>query len=90
MKRTTRWAVIAGVVGLVAYVIYGSMARVERQCELCVEFNGQTVCRSGAGATDEEARQAAQTAACAMVAFDMAQSIQCDRAVPKTQRCTAS
>jgi hypothetical protein len=48
------------------------------------------VCRSGAGATDEEARQAAQTAACAMLAFDMAQSIQCDRTVPKTQRCTAA
>ena len=90
MRRSTRWTVIAGIIGLVGYVIYGSMARVERQCELCVEFNGQTVCRSGAGATDEEARQAAQTAACAMVAFDMAQSIQCDRTVPKTQRCTSS
>lgn len=90
MRRTTRWTVIAGVIGLVGYVIYGSMARVERQCELCVEFNGQTVCRSGAGATDTEARQAAQTAACAMLAFDMAQSIQCDRTVPKTEQCTSS
>lgn len=89
MKRTTRWAVVAGVIGLVAYVVVGSMARVERECELCMEFNGQTLCRTGAGATEAEARQAARTAACALLAFDMASSIQCENTVPKTERCTA-
>ena len=52
--------------------------------------DGQYAPNPAAGATDDEAKQAAQTAACAMLAFDMAQSIQCDRTVPKTESCTSS
>jgi hypothetical protein len=90
LNRTTRWLLAAGIVGFLAYVVVGSMARVERTCELCVEFNGRTECRRGAGATDQEAKDAAQTAACGVMAFGMDQSIACQRTVPTTVRCTGS
>jgi len=41
--------------------VYGSMARVEKTCEVCVEFNGARRCARAAGATDQEATSAAQT-----------------------------
>ena len=88
LKRSTKLLVIAGIIGLVAYVIYGSMARVERACELCVEFNGRTECRRGAGATDQEAMDAARTAACGVMAFGMDQSIRCQNTVPRSVQCT--
>jgi hypothetical protein len=88
IKRSTKALVIAGVLGLVGFVIYGSMARVERVCELCIEFEGRTECRRGAGATDEEAKDAAITAACGVMASGMDQAIRCRNTPPKTVSCT--
>lgn len=89
IKRSVRALVIVGILVLVGFVIYGSMARVERVCELCVEFNGRTECRRGAGATDEEARDAALTAACGVMASGMDQAIRCRNTPPKTVSCTS-
>ncbi len=89
IKRSTKALVIAGVLALVGFVIYGSMARVERVCELCIEFNGRTECRRGAGATDQEARDAALTAACGILAFGMDEAIRCRNRPPKTVSCTS-
>ena len=88
LNRSTKWIVTACIIGLVVWVIYGSMARVERACELCVEFNGRTECRRGAGATDKEAMDAAQTAACGVMAFSMDQSIACQNTRPVSVQCT--
>lgn len=89
LKRTTKALVISGMVALVGFVIYASMARVERVCEVCVEFNGRTECRRGAGATDQEAIDAAQTAACGVMAFGMDQSIRCRNTPAKSTSCSS-
>jgi hypothetical protein len=78
---------VAVIVGFLLFVVIGSMTRVQRTCELCVEFNGQTQCRTGAGATDDEARDAAQTAACAVMAAGMDESIKCQNTRPKSTQC---
>ena len=54
-----KWVVIAGVLLFIGFVVYGSIAPVQSQCEVCLEFNGQLVCRMGAGPTEEEAARAA-------------------------------
>ncbi|HXV86564.1 MAG TPA: hypothetical protein VD793_07685 [Gemmatimonadales bacterium] len=90
MSRTTRWLVAAGVIGFGGYVVYGSMARVERACELCVDFQGRTECRRGAGATDREAMDAAQTAACGVMAAGMDQSIACQNTRPRAVQCSGN
>ena len=71
------------------YVVYGSMARVEAQCSLCVEFNGRNICRSGAGATEAEARRAAQESACGGNARGMSESIACANTPPTQVQCSA-
>ena len=81
-------ALIVAVVILGAALIFGSRSLVQAECELCVTFNGMTQCRRGSGADAAEARQAAQKAACAVMAAGMNESIACDNAPPFNVQCT--
>lgn len=89
MKRSITVLVILGAVALLGYLVWGSTHLVKAECEVCVEFNGQQQCRRGTGTNDLEARQAAQKAACAVMAFGMTESIACGNAQPKVVRCPA-
>ena len=80
-------ALAAAIALLLGMLIYGSFTVVQAQCELCVDYNGQRTCRTGSGANDEEAKQAAQRAACAVMAFGMAQSIDCGNVLPSNVQC---
>lgn len=88
MKRSIKVLVVVGVVLVVSYLVWGSTHLVQAECELCVEFNGQQQCRRGSGTNDQEARQAAQKAACGVMAFGMTESIACGNVQPKTVQCT--
>jgi hypothetical protein len=87
VRRTTKWLVVLGVVGLVAFIVVGSMARVRRSCNMCLTFKGRTECRSGAGATDKEAMSAARTVACGVMANGMDQVIECENTQPDSLVC---
>jgi hypothetical protein len=89
MKRSIAVLVVLGVVLVVGYLVWGSTHLVKAECEVCVEFNGQQQCRRGSGTNDAEARQAAQKAACAVMAFGMNESIACGNARPTVVRCPA-
>ena len=84
------WTWIGLAVGalLLGALVYGSMASVQAECELCVEFRGQRQCRRGAGADQVDARAAAVRAACAVMASGMNESIACERTPPVEVRCT--
>ncbi len=90
MNRRMAAVLIIAMVLLMGYIVYGSMARVEYTCDLCVEFNGMRECRRGAGATEEEAAQAAQTSACGTMAQGMDQSIRCQNQRPAIRQCQRS
>ena len=90
VKRTTRWLVVLGIVGLVAFIVVGSMTRVRRSCHICLTFNGRTHCDSGAGATDKEAMRAARMVACGVMANGMAQTIECENTQPDSLVCGSS
>ena len=90
MSRRAAVAIVIAMVLLMGYIIYGSMARVEYTCELCVEFNGMRECRRGAGATEQEAEQAATTRAFGTMAQGMDQSIRCQNTRPVTRQCQRS
>ncbi len=70
------------------YIIFGSLSVVQAECELCVTFRGRTECRTGSGATGAEARQAAQKAACAVMAAGMNESIACQNTAPTNVQCS--
>ena len=89
MKRSIVVLVVIGIVLVVGYLIIGSRSLVQAECEVCIEFRGQRQCRRGSGTTDEEARTAAQKAACGVMASGMDESIACQNTRPKTAQCPA-
>jgi hypothetical protein len=89
MRRSIAILVAIGVLLVVGYLIWGSTSLVQAECELCVEFQGRRECRRGTGTNDAEARQAAQKAACAVMASGMNEAIACQNTPPKTARCPA-
>ena len=89
MKRSIKVLVVVGVALVLGYLIWGSTHLVQAECEVCVEFNGQSQCRRGSGTTDAEAKTAAQKAACGLMAAGMNESIACGNATPKVVRCPA-
>jgi hypothetical protein len=80
-------AFLVALVALVSILIYGSMSTVQAQCELCVQYNGRTECRRGSGADQEEAKRAAQKAACAVMAMGMSESVNCQNVPPTNVQC---
>ena len=88
MKRGRMILLMAAILMFLSYLIYGSMRAVQAECELCVEFRGRMECRTGSGETDDEARRAAQRAACAVMAVGMDESIACQNRPPQNVRCS--
>jgi hypothetical protein len=80
-------AACVAVAGVIAWIIYSSIGTQAYSCEVCVEFNGQTQCRSAAGATRDEAVKTAVSVACATLAQGMEQSIRCEQTPPKSMNC---
>ena len=88
MNRTAKWVLTSAVLAAMGWMVYSSMARVEHTCEVCIVFNGQRRCTRGAGATQEEAKQGAQTAACGVLASGMDESIRCQNTPPAAATCS--
>jgi len=87
VKRSIAILVLVGAILVVGYLVWGSTTLVQAECEVCLEFRGQRECRRGSGTTDDEARAAAQKAACGIMAAGMDASIACQNTVPKTVQC---
>lgn len=90
MKSGTRLLVILGVLLFVGYVMYGSVSRAEVSCEACLRFEGDLVCRRGAGPTEAEARAAAIESACGGNARGMSDVIACRNREPERIQCSTS
>ncbi len=87
-KRTGLWIFLAAFTVFVAFLIFGSLRTIQAECSLCVEFRGQRQCRTGSGATQQDAEAAARRAACAVMASGMDESIACQNVRPQQLSCT--
>ncbi len=85
-----KWIVLVGVLLFAGVVVYGTIAPVQSQCEVCLEFDGELVCRRGAGPTEDAAREAAQQSACGGNVSGMSESIACQNAEPVSFDCSAA
>jgi hypothetical protein len=83
-----KWIVILGVLLFIGYVVYGTISRAEVSCEACLRFEGELVCRQGAGATAAEARAAAQESACGGNARGMSEVTECRNRPPERVQCS--
>ncbi len=62
-----KWPVIAGIVfivGFIAAMMLSTSTEAKYHCEICIAFNGATVCRNGAASTKQEAQRIATESAC--------------------------
>jgi hypothetical protein len=71
----------------IGYAMYDTVAGAQTRCEVCLDIRGEVVCRAGVGASEEEARTAAQESACGGNTRNMSESIMCRNAVPVSAQC---
>ncbi len=66
-KAKKKWPLIAAVIfiaGFIAAMVTTTSSTARFHCEVCMNFNGSTVCRNGAAATKNEAQRIATDLAC--------------------------
>ncbi|MFQ5740860.1 MAG: hypothetical protein ACE5JX_17800 [Acidobacteriota bacterium] len=69
------------------YIIYASLSLSPFSCEVCVEFRGQTACRTASGITREEATRTAIDNACARISSGVTDGIACSQTPPESIIC---
>jgi len=62
---------------------------VSYECEVCVTFQGETVCRTAASGTKGASIESAVTSACGTLASGMTDSIRCQNTPPDRETCRA-
>ncbi len=86
MKRSTLYT-LAIVLAVAALFFFMTTARAKVECRVCVEYRGSRNCASARGATEQGAREGAQSTACGPIATGMDQSIECGRIEPADVQC---
>ncbi len=87
-KRSTWWVLI-GLALFMAVVVYRSFQIAGYQCEVCITFRGNSVCRTVEGARESDAHMAAITNVCAGLASGVTDSMACERTEPTRVQCAA-
>jgi hypothetical protein len=78
-------AAIVFVVVVLGIIIYTSISLGRRiRGEVCMEFNGQTACKTVSGDTREHVLQTAVSNACADIASGVTDTINCEHSPPKS------
>lgn len=72
---------------IVAVVLAGSMGTTAHRCEVCMQYNGQTQCRTVEAATLELAREGAVQNACAIISSGVTGTLGCQRSAPLRESC---
>ncbi|MCC6367231.1 MAG: hypothetical protein IT165_27235 [Bryobacterales bacterium] len=85
MKKAGLWIAIA-VIAFMGMVVYSTLGMRKHRVEVCMEFNGQTSCRTAAGETVDRARRAAIDNACATIASGVGDSIACQNRPPVSEK----
>ena len=84
-KNKRNWPVIAGILFIVIFIaalVLTTGGNAKYRCEVCVTFNGRTLCRNGAATTEPEAERIARDEACTELSTGMTSLMQCQQAAP--------
>jgi len=74
---------------LVVVVVYRSLTITHLECDVCLSFAGQQVCRTAASGDRKSTIESAVTSACANLASGMTDSIRCQNTPPDSVQCHA-
>ena len=84
--KSKKLPVIIGVAFIVLFIValvVTSGGNAKYRCEVCMTFDGNTVCRNGAATTQTEAQRIATEAACTDLTSGMNNLEQCRNSQPK-------
>ena len=79
-------SVVIGIVFLIAVIVaivYSTMSLAAHRVEVCMEFRGNTSCRTASGSTAEFALRTATSNACATISSGVTDTIACEQSNPK-------
>ena len=86
MAKAGLVGVIFGV-ALVGLVLYKSLSFDQVRCDVCIEYKGQTQCRSAEGIDAETASRTARDNACAFLINSKTDAFLCGQGTPKSVSC---
>lgn len=72
--------------GVIALMVWSSMGLREHRVEVCMTFEGKSVCRVAHGASREAAQRQALDNACAMLTSGVTGTISCAQTPPDSVR----
>lgn len=87
MTARARTITILVLLGFAAFLLWSTLASQRVECSVTVEFRGDRRSATASAASESEAVEQAQTAACGPMARGMDESIACSRVAPVERRC---
>ena len=90
MKFSVIAVIIIGIFAFMGAVVWSTVQGAEVECEVCLVFGGDEVCRLGRGSTEVAALAAAHQSACGGNTSGMAESIACMNRAPERSSCPAN
>lgn len=82
MKNKGALIVVVFILAFIAIMYTSTRNLSAHRVEVCMEFRGQSACRTASAATPEQARRTATDNACALLASGMSDSIACTNTPP--------
>jgi preprotein translocase subunit SecF len=86
MRKKTVWISVVFAAAVLSYLMISSFTPNRARCEVCMEFNGGTDCRTASAETRDNALRTAITNACAQLSSGIVQSSQCENTPPRSVR----
>jgi len=87
MTQSWKIFVAVGFVALIGFIVYSATGLARVNCDVCIEFHGNTACKPAAGTTKEETIRTAVDIACSDLASGRDESIACSHTTPKSIEC---
>jgi hypothetical protein len=81
------WPLLLLAAAFVAALVYSTLAQSGVACEVCMDYGGDSACRTVAAASEEEATQQAIASACAVLGRGVTRGIECQRTPPRSLSC---
>ena len=81
MKKTT-WLGILFAILVLGYLVISSFQRQAYRCRICITYKGRRDCGTAGAQSEQEARRAATTIACAQISGGVIDSNQCENTPP--------
>ncbi len=82
-----KWIWFVAVAAFAAWVVYMAAGQFTTQCEVCMRFNGRTVCEVALASDRDSAQMQATTSACAQLANGVNETMACTGARPHSMAC---